>query len=367
MNRSRKIVLFFLLGLSLVPLVATLLGKDIRAGLRDENRTLAQWPKWSWSAALDATYFDKVSTCFSDHFGMRSLLIAETQRLDWTLFRRGRDDLVYADDGYVDYKFIVKDYTQAVMETLDPRAAVDSITELDRRLRERGIHFTLVHFPNKELLFGEKVPSYWRAERDTKKIVYYEISEALQKRGVDVIILEPTLRELSQRMEVFPKAEENHISPLAFFEVMGRLLRHGNELFDVNAEVPSDFPKARFEQPSDFGGYHGSFAVNSAYAFLPPWTNIHDNVWEYSNGSGPLPATYVLTDSFLQRMSFEFGQVFLPRFSRLSLHYHGPDWQSIEPEVRWLIVGTSDQNYAQTCKQIWQLVEQAKEQAKNPH
>jgi hypothetical protein len=354
---AKRIFLVAILCLAFAPFVAMGIGFKPSTGLRPENRMLAGWPRPVARTLVDASYFQEVEKYFNDHFGLRESLIARKHEADWALLRKSRPDLV-VNDGYKYYKFIVQRYTHLETDGFPKQRMIDAFTELDRRLKARDIKLLVILFPNKGLIYWEHVPSYWGVIHDLAALPSYQACEELKRRGIEVWTLADEMFAAKMRYMVFSPLEENHISPVAFFEVMQKLLvRLGNDV-GVKITPPETFPQERSATIEE-KGYRAVHYINAAYGKPAPWRTYswETGIGEYVNPAGLLPPTVLLTDSFLETLTSEFGPAFLPYFSRLSIYHRQFDMSAITPDTKLLVVGTSDQSVYGTLAAVEKMLE----------
>jgi hypothetical protein len=349
LRRLKKIFLRSVLVASFLPLFAMLTNVKVGAELRQENRNLAQYPALEWRNFKNASFFTQLESYFNDHFGFREWLILKRHEFDATAFRRVRPDLVRGKDDYIFYKSIVERYLPDLFAKFPREYMVDVFMQLNEKLAQRGIKMVVMIYPNKELIYHEKLPGYWPVESDTGKLPFYQALEEIRGRGVPVLALAPEFFALKEHEKVYTEAEENHCSPPALFYAMNRLLQMLGELADVSVEVPEDFPKVYSRRVVGGMGYRKAQWVNTNYDTPPPWNAIEPDGkgglrYSYNGTSGVLPPMTIYTDSFSQTLVDQFGMAFLPYFQELCVDYTTFSPESITPRTKFVVISFSDQS-----------------------
>jgi hypothetical protein len=350
MHRAKQIFLLAVLALSFLPLLGLLLNVKVSANLRTENRVLAAAPTFSWRSVRDATYFAHFENYFNDHFGFRDVVIARKQSFDWNVLQRVRPDLIRGRDGYIFYKFIAERYMPKLYASFPREYMIEVLMGLREELARRGITMIVVHYPNKPLIYHDKLPSYWQIEADTAQLPFYQGIEELRRRGVPVLSFARDFFALRAREEVFTPAEENHCTPQAYFHSLRQILQTLSDINHVPVNLPDDFPKVYSARIEGGKGYRNAHHLNTAYEQAVPWTAGEEDGpgrggrFFYTNAQGVLPSTTVYTDSFFEILAGQFWPLLLPHFQELRMDYTTFSPRSLTPRTRVVMLVFSDQN-----------------------
>jgi hypothetical protein len=370
-QRAKRVFLLVVLGASFLPLLALLLNVQVECGLRKENRVLAPLPTFAWSTVRDASYFTRFENFFNDHFGFRDWVIFSKHDFDSAVFQRVRPDLVRGKDGYIFHKFIVERYVPDLFRNYPREHMVNVFTELHGELARRGIKMILFQFPNKELIYHDKLPRYWQVETDPARLPFYQGLVEIWRRGVPVVSFTPEFSALRDKEEMFTKVEENHCSPQAYFHAMRCILLEVGEAAHVRVTPPEDFPKVYSAKIEGGKGYRLAHHVNTAYPTPTPWNSGEVGPsggyrFFYTNPQGLLPSTTVYTDSFFQNLADQFGPVLLPYFQELCMDYATFNPASITPRTRIVLLVCSDQSIEAHVHYHKRILDQLKAMAPAP-
>jgi hypothetical protein len=347
-TRVKQAFLLAVLGASCLPLLGLILNVHVKADLRTENRRPAEFPTFAWRAVADGSYFTQFESYFNDHFGFRELVIQKKHEFDWLAFRRVRPDLVCGRDHFIFYKFIAEVYRPEQNRQFPKEFMVDLITRLNEKLARKGIRLVIVQYPNKELIYHDKLPSYWQVESDPEQLRFCQAVEALGRSGIPVVALHRDFFALKEREQVFTEVEENHCSPPALFLSMQRILETLSREAKVAVDIPQEFPRVVSDHVEAGKGYRAAQHVNSNYGCGAPWSFYRPGSTDgyqhfYFNPKGALPSTTVFTDSFLMTLTQEFGSVFLPFFQEFVMDYKTFNPDSITSRTCVVILAFSDQ------------------------
>lgn len=349
-QRAKQIFLASVLAASLLPLIGMLLNVKVAASLRAENRVLAALPTFTWAGAADASYFGHFEEYFNDHFGFRDWVIHRKHTFDESILQRVRPDLIRGRDGYIFYKFITERYLPNLFANYPREYMIEVLMELRAELARRGISMAIIHYPNKPLIYHDKLPSYWKIETDLAQLPFYQGLEEIRRRGVPVLSLADDFFALRAKEEVFTPAEENHCSVPAYFHSLRRFLRMIGDIANVRAELPADYPKVYSTKRENGKGYRNAHLLNTNYPQPVPWTATEDDGpsigmrFLIRSSQGILPATTVYTDSFFKILTEQFGPALLPYFQELRIDYTTFSLSSLGPQTRIVVLAFSDQS-----------------------
>lgn len=346
---AKRLFLATLLAASFLPLLGLLFNVKVASQTPTENRRLAPLPRFSWPSVADASYFTQFEEYFNDHFGFRDWIIHEKQVFDGTVLQRVRPDLVRGRDGYLFYKFITERYVPHLFAGYPREDMIEVLMGLHDELARRGILMLIVHYPNKPLIYHDKLPSYWKIETNLDRIPFYQGLDEIQRRGVPVLSFTRDFFVLRATAEVFTPAQENHCAPSAYFHSLRRILHTLGELTNVHVELPEDFPKVYSAKIENGINYRKAHRMNTAYDQAIPWTAIEEDVpgpgrrFYFRNPDGVLPSTTVYTDSFFEVLAKQFAPALLPHFQELRINYTSFIPDSITPRTRIVLLAFSDQ------------------------
>jgi hypothetical protein len=191
------------LGLLWLPLAASALRGRDGAELK-ENRALAPAPR----PGVDplATLAAKFDRYYNDHFGLRNELIRAHDLIMVRGFRVYHTDRVAVGDG--DWLFFIGDHVQEDCQGLDGLSArqlrgwQQVLEGKQAWLAERGIEYLFVVAPNKESIYGDRLPDRLRhpgVQTRLDQLLAYLHAHST----VPILDLRPVLRRARQAGEVY--------------------------------------------------------------------------------------------------------------------------------------------------------------------
>ncbi len=204
-------------------------GSSLKAFINPENtekRALAELPDSIDAATLTADY----ESYYNDHLPFRNMMIrsynAANSRLE-SFYRRhvgaGLVSLLYPDavkDGYLfpvtsdnemvlfgrdDWLFYLGesslDYYRGtnVMDEDEMAAHLERMEELQRLCDERGIQLAFLMIPNKERVYGDKMPTYRIENEEGREKIFSDYVNA----NSDIVYVYP-LKELTEGRDMMP-------------------------------------------------------------------------------------------------------------------------------------------------------------------
>ena len=162
MSKTAKIIFISLIGaICLAPFICMLFVKN---DVNSEKRTLAPVPKLVSEEGLNVNYLPELGAYFEDHYAFRSQLVAANSKLQADVFGTSPvDTIVKGTDGWLYYTDSLADYQQTdVMSDREAFALAYNMKLVQESLAERGIEFLYTVAPNKNSLYAENMPYYYK-------------------------------------------------------------------------------------------------------------------------------------------------------------------------------------------------------------
>ncbi len=157
------IILFF--ALCMIPSVCLLFYQESAS---TENRTLAVFPSPKSDTGWNFDYMKELGTWFEDHFAFRKEFVTLNDCLMAKVFGVSANESVIAGkNGWLYYKDSLKDYQGT--DLLKERQLFDiahTLSMVQDYAGEKGVRFAFVIAPNKNSLYGDNMPYYYRLLRN---------------------------------------------------------------------------------------------------------------------------------------------------------------------------------------------------------
>ena len=158
----KRIYMILMCLLCLAPLVGMLAAKT---EVTTEKRTLASFPSLTTEAGkLNTAFFDDFDAYFNDHFAFRNLLVSANAVVMSRLFKTSSNDKVLVGkNGWLYYTATLDDYTGS--NPLSERALfciANNLALLQRYVEAQGSTFLFTVAPNKNTLYGDRMPYYYK-------------------------------------------------------------------------------------------------------------------------------------------------------------------------------------------------------------
>ena len=247
------VAIFF--GMLFLPLFVFFHAGDSSEGT--EFRTLAKRPEFSREAFLTGTFQRKYADYLRDHFGFRTAFIQFHNRLKNGLFGDsavsgvilGRKDwLFYSKKGLVQYSTENTGYP-----TPDQARLKSNFTKLGNDFKARKIPLFLAVAPNKEAIYSEFLPAWYRARFRQNPRLENFLSSAASSQGLFSVGFHEFLLLSKAQGQLYHKTD-THWNGLGGALATIHLL---NELRKVDSRIPAatlaDFTKKIEGRPGDLG------------------------------------------------------------------------------------------------------------------
>ena len=192
----KKLHVIFLILAVLVLMAPAVAMPFFQDAVNTEKRQLSELPAIiREDGSFNQRFAVEMNTWIQEHIGFRGPMIAVNNRLRTGLFGQGAtDDIVVGKDDWLFYYESVDDYLH--VPTITPRNAANAARTaalFEAYAREQGSGFLLAFLPNKNTVYGEKMPYYYRPRQgeegsrelflkalETEKVSFADVLPALQ-------------------------------------------------------------------------------------------------------------------------------------------------------------------------------------------
>ena len=113
-----------------------------------ENRTLEQFPEFSWESLVDGSYTESVEAYFADQFPMRDQWMVLKARAELLLGKREFNDIYYCDDTLI-----------SKVETPDSDLLEKNLSYIERLKSKTSANVTFGMIPSAAEIWKEKLPA----------------------------------------------------------------------------------------------------------------------------------------------------------------------------------------------------------------
>ncbi len=161
MKNKIFISIFFIV--CLIPLLTMLIPADNDANTANEaaRSTLSVKDE---NGNLNLSYLSDLSDTFDNSFGLRDKMISAYHKCIATIFGESAEDkVILGKDGWLFYTETLDDYQRTNKMTDRELYSVSRTVELiDEYFAEKGVEFIFTVAPNKNSLYGDMMPSYYK-------------------------------------------------------------------------------------------------------------------------------------------------------------------------------------------------------------
>ena len=229
-------ILFLILAFAicLVPSVGTLIRPTTET---TENRAMSPEPTlYTDDGTVNLEVFDEFNEWFTDHMAFRNEMVYADTRIQTLLFADSPvSGVVYGTDGWLYYSATLDDYLGAnTMSERELYNLAHNFALIQQWLDARGITFLLTIPPNKNTLYPEHMPAWYRGtpdDHDAERLAAY-----LDELGVEYLDLFALFA--GQDEELYLKRDSHWNAKGAVLVYEAIMARLGAEYASVSATVP---------------------------------------------------------------------------------------------------------------------------------
>lgn len=241
----QKKILYILLVfvLCLIPSVGVLFYSQDETA---EKRSLSEFPGLvSEEGEWNPQWLSEAGDYFQDHFAFRKELVTADAKVKSTLFGVSADDgVIDGTDGWLYYMDSLDDYLgKNMLEDRELFNISHSLALMQEYAGKKGVSFLFVPVPNKNTLYGENMPYYYRSrvseESNRKRLLAY-----LDSEGVNYLNLTDFFKK---KKEILYHKTDSH------WTNRGAALA-ADEIFSVLGKDVTDWEKEPYEVRKDFEG-----------------------------------------------------------------------------------------------------------------
>lgn len=273
-----------------------------------ENKTLAEFPKWSKEDKFNTDYFDELSAYFEDHFAFRQELVSLDAEIQSKIFKVSNvDTVMIGTDGWLYYTDTLKDYLGT--DTMNERQVFNTVHNLllmQQYVIEHGADFVFTVAPNKNSLYGEHMP-------------YYASNKASDVKNIE--LLKPRFSEMgilyADLFEAFEREEEIlYLKRDSHWNNKGAVLAY-NTIFDsLMAEHDTYETRKVTRKKTEYGDLNKMLYPLTA---IPEWNYYYEDKeqWKYVSEEQNVEAAFIETQNqkgngTLLMFRDSFGNTLLP-------------------------------------------------------
>ncbi len=205
-----------------------------------ENRTLAEFPKFTKKSVLSGKYFTDVETYLSDHAPWRSELVELNTWVDIKIGRPVVNDVVITDDVLLEYR----DFESAPdQEKLSAQADViiNNISTHKNLVESYGGHYCYVAVPCQYVCLADYYPWYLENSSEYAEASSSTLFEKMEQNGISYIDMKPFFDSLSGDEKLkYSSTVDNHYSMKGAYETYLQMMNYLNDTCGAKLDVIED-------------------------------------------------------------------------------------------------------------------------------
>ena len=149
-----------------------------------ENKVLSEFPKLFEERKLNVDFLNDLGEYFTAHFAFRPQMVSSNALIYGKLFGTSTtDQVLIGKNNWMYYTETLNDYTgQHLMTERALKNVVHNLALMQKYVESRGSEFLLVIAPNKNSIYDENMPYYYR--KRTGKNNYERLMPLLDSAGI---------------------------------------------------------------------------------------------------------------------------------------------------------------------------------------
>ena len=267
-----------------------------------ENREMAELPELMTKDSVNEKYLEQLGLYFEDHFAFRNELVMADSVIQSKVFGVSNMDTVIAGkNGWLYYTATLDDYQGKL--TLSKRGiwnAVHNLSLTQRYVEENGASFLVTVAPNKNSLYGENMPYYYKNKiSNTKNMDAFEA--ALLKWQVSYVDLFEPFERQKETLYLKRDSHWNQKGAVLAYNAMMDFLMLEHDTYETVSNIRTkneygDLNKMLYPVLA-FPEWNYSYQKEQAYTYATDTESVEDAwIWTVNReGNGSL---LMFRDSF---------------------------------------------------------------------
>lgn len=289
------------LGCVLVLLMLPFVGMSVAPTMETtENKELAEFPQFIEAGEWNLQFLSDMGAYFEDHFAFRQEMVAADAGIRSGIFQTSAaENVIDGDNGWLYYKGTLDDYQGTNL--LSDRSLFNiahNLAMMQGMTEAMGAQFYYTVAPNKNTLYGENMPYYYREgeESNLERLIPY-----LEEEQVSYIDLKSVFENES---EILYLERDSH------WNNKGALLAY-NTLLDAMGKAHDDYENVPYELREDYIGdlnemlfpvgavpeWNYYYLKEQEYEYVNEADDVEDDLIEAENPDGE-GSILVYRDSF---------------------------------------------------------------------
>ncbi len=311
-----------------------------------ENKVLSEFPKLSEEGKLNVDFLNDLGEYFTEHFAFRPQMVSSNALIYGKLFGTSTtDQVLLGKNNWMYYTETLNDYTgQHLMTERALKNVVHNLALMQKYVESRGSEFLLVIAPNKNSIYDENMPYYYR--KRTGKNNYERLMPLLDSAGIHYTDLFTAFGESD---EVLYLERDSHWTNKGAVLVYNQIMENTDLDYETYEHIPCEVKKNYMGDLTEMLYPENSEPDENEYyqkEWLHSYNNeVTDNMDDWIETSSPKSDACLLMyrdsfgESMLPFLAEEFGNAYFSRlvpYNLLNVDGYQPDYTVIERTERRL-------------------------------
>lgn len=311
-----------------------------------ENKVLSEFPKLSEEGKLNVDFLNDLGEYFTEHFAFRPQMVSSNALIYGKLFGTSTtDQVLLGKNNWMYYTETLNDYTgQHLMTERALKNVVHNLALMQKYVESRGSEFLLVIAPNKNSIYDENMPYYYR--KRTGKNNYERLMPLLDSAGIHYTDLFTAFGESD---EVLYLERDSHWTNKGAVLAYNQIMENTDLDYETYEHIPCEVKKNYMGDLTEMLYPENSEPDENEYyqkEWLHSYNNeVTDNMDDWIETSSPKSDACLLMyrdsfgESMLPFLAEEFGNAYFSRlvpYNLLNVDGYQPDYTVIERTERRL-------------------------------
>lgn len=311
-----------------------------------ENKVLSEFPKLFEERKLNVDFLNDLGEYFTDHFAFRPQMVSSNALIYGKLFGTSTtDQVLIGKNDWMYYTETLNDYTgQHLMTERALKNVVHNLALMQKYVESRGSEFLLVIAPNKNSIYDENMPYYYR--KRTGKNNYERLMPLLDSAGIHYTDLFTAFAESD---EVLYLERDSHWTNKGAVLAYNQIMENTDLDYETYEHIPYEVKKDHMGDLTEMLYPENSEPDENEYyqkEWLHSYNNeVTDNMDDWIETSSPKSDACLLMyrdsfgESMLPFLAEEFGNAYFSRlvpYNLLNVDGYQPDYTVIERTERRL-------------------------------
>lgn len=319
MKKVKKINIIFIILCFLICIIPSA-GLFIFHSGNTKKEADADFPTIKKDGKVNVRYLSEIGNYFENSFALRSFYIDADASIQSNLFGvSNNDSVIVGNNGWLYYDSSLDDYLgQNVMSDRGVYNIENNISLLQEYVESRGATFLFTISPNKNSLYGENMPSYYRKKVSSTNNLA-KLEKRLEKSSVKYCSLYDVFKNQSETLYLKRDSHWNNKGAMLAYHTLLTDIEFGHESYETTKAIRTktyvgDLNEMMYpESAKNKTEWNYDYQYKKNYVFTSKSDDVEDE-WLMTENKAGKKSLLMFRDSFgntlIPLMSNAFGKAY---------------------------------------------------------